>query len=151
MNIFKDKDLIEGLLENSGYAIVVADPDGKIEWVNDTFTEMCGYHRDEIKGKKPGKLLQGKLTDTEQIAKMSQAIRAEKSCSVEVINYRKNGQAYWVAIDIIPLRSRKGKLKHFLALEKEITARKTNELEKEKTIVELYSALLHCPPADHHE
>ncbi|MDL5053640.1 PAS domain-containing protein [Oscillatoria laete-virens NRMC-F 0139] len=149
MNIFKDQDLMEGLLEKSGYAVVVTTPEGKVEWVNDTFTTMCGYELGELQGQKPGKLLQGELSDPEMAAKMSRAIRAGKSCSVEIINYHKDGHAYWVAIDIVPLCNRKGKIKHFLALEKEVTDRKTIEMEKEKTIVELYSALLHKATPDH--
>ncbi|MDZ4743555.1 MAG: PAS domain S-box protein [Verrucomicrobiota bacterium] len=143
MNIFNDEELSVGLLEHSGYGIVVTDTQGKVEWVNDLFVSMCGYSIDEIIGKKPGALLQGPLTDSAVVKRMRKAIQEKNSCSVEILNYHKDGDAYWVAIDLIPLRDKAGKFKNFVALEKEITSRKIAELEKEKTIVELYSALLH--------
>lgn len=83
--------------------VVVTDPDGYVQWISEAFTEMCGYTIDELRGKKPGSVLQGPATDEDAVNTMSQAVHAREPVTVELINYHKNGDPYRVRIQIEPL------------------------------------------------
>jgi PAS domain-containing protein len=54
---------------------VMTDPDGLARWVNGSFSAMCGYDRAELQGRKPGRILQGKMTDQAAVARIRDAVR----------------------------------------------------------------------------
>lgn len=118
---------------------VITDPQGRVEWINAAFTAMCGYTLAEMKGRKPGHLLQGPDTDPEAVAELRSAVREHRSASVELVNYRKNGEPYAVWITINPLHDRTGRLIGFMAIERE-TSRLFRELRRlENEVADLYS------------
>jgi PAS domain S-box-containing protein/putative nucleotidyltransferase with HDIG domain len=104
-------------------AVIIADPEGRIEWVNDAFTRMTGYTLEEACGRKPGDLLQGPGTDSLTVANMGQQTRAGQGFNVEVLNYAKSGREYWLAIDCQPVRDGEGQLLGFVAIESDVTER----------------------------
>ena len=105
-------------------AVLITDTTGHTQWINDAFTRITGYTREEIIGRKPGSLLQGPASDPAVIARMSQAIRCGAPFTAELINYTRGGEAYWVEIEGQPLRDAQGELTGFMAIETDITARK---------------------------
>ena len=63
MQIKVQKDELKKLsliVEDSVNAVIVTDAEGKVEWVNKGFYNITGYSLEDIRGKKPGKILQGK-------------------------------------------------------------------------------------------
>lgn len=90
-------------LRDPSEAAVLTDDAGLVLWVDAAFTTMCGYTLDELRGRKPGSLLQGPLTDQRAVAALRQAICAGTSCREELINYHKDGHPYWVAISLSPI------------------------------------------------
>ncbi len=61
--------------EYTSDAIVVTDEKGLVLWVNKGFTTISGYELDEVIGKKPGDLLQGKGTNLSDIKRLSDAVK----------------------------------------------------------------------------
>jgi len=113
-----------GVLEESTTdGMVVTDREGKILWVNDQFTDLCGYDLTEVVGKKPGSFLQGQLTDREASTSMRRAVHGGYGCVEELINYHKNGDPYWVRISITPVLDDHGQTSKFIALEKKLEDR----------------------------
>lgn len=106
-----------------GEALVVADKDGLIEWVNDAFTQMCGFKLDELRGRKPGSMLQGTLTDRGTVQRIREAIRARRPVNEDLVNYTKDGQPYWVSISITPILDERCEPRRFVAVEREIAGR----------------------------
>jgi len=105
--------------------IIIADGEGKIEWVNPAFTRITGYVLEEVKGKKPGSFLRGPQTDGKVSSLMDGKLRAgEGFKDVEIINYTKDGRPYWISIEVQPIYDRKGKAVQFIAIESDITDRK---------------------------
>jgi len=51
-------------------AVVITDLDGRVTWVNASFTRITGYTMNEAVGKKPGKLLQGPETDPQTVERI---------------------------------------------------------------------------------
>lgn len=83
--------------------LVVTDAKGFIEWVNPAFTAMCGHELADLKGRKPGPLLQGPETDPTAITRLRTALHNRRTCGETLVNYHKNGTPYRVQIHITPL------------------------------------------------
>ncbi|MGM0481469.1 MAG: EAL domain-containing protein [Pseudomonadota bacterium] len=109
-------------------AVIITDKNGITEWVNDGFTRLTGYTPDDIYGHKPGQLLQGPATDPGTVATMRKALRKNKSFQVDVINYSRVGDAYWVRIYCNPMNNEDGSLQGFIAIQTNIDTQKKNEL-----------------------
>jgi len=105
-------------------AVVVTDARGRIEWVNQGFECISGYTLPEIRGQSPGRLLQSAQTDPQVLAQLKQALRDEAPFKGELLNRRKDGGHYWVALEIQPVRDGSGRLKGFISLQQDITERK---------------------------
>lgn len=105
-------------------AVILADSAGRIEWVNAGFTRITGYTFEEVKGKTPGRLLQGPGTDPKTVAFMRERISAGKGFQTEILNYGKDGRPYWLSIEVQPLRNERGEVEKFMAVEADITAQK---------------------------
>ncbi len=103
---------------NSSKLIVLADAQGRIEWVNECFIRSCGYTLDEARGQKPGKLLQGPASDGETIQRLRRAVTDVQECTCQIVNYRKDGSAYVAHISLSPLFEGQ-ELAGFLAVEED--------------------------------
>lgn len=84
-------------------SFVVTDPAGCIEWVNPAFTAMCGYTLDELRGRKPGTLLQGPGTDPAGVERIRTALRLRLPCRETLVNYHKDGSRYRADVRIAPI------------------------------------------------
>jgi len=105
--------------------VVIADGEGKIEWVNPAFTRITGYTSEEVRGKKPGSFLRGPQSDVDVSKMMGEKLSAgEGFKDVEIINYTKEGKPYWMSIEVQPIQDKKGKVVQFIAIETDITERK---------------------------
>jgi PAS domain S-box-containing protein len=104
--------------QRSPEAVVVGGPNGLVEWVNAEFTAMCGYSLDELRGKKLGPILQGPGTDRATATRMREAVQEKHACRETILNYHKDGTAYWVEIEITPVLDEAGAAMWFLARER---------------------------------
>jgi len=111
------------LEESNTEGMVVTDREGRIIWVNDAFTHMCGHELPDITGRKPGHFLQGPMTDPVASNSMRRAVKGGYGCIEELINYHKNGDPYWVRITITPVLDEQGQTSRFIALEKKLENR----------------------------
>ncbi|MES2731568.1 MAG: response regulator [Bacteroidota bacterium] len=120
-------------------AVIITDPQGRIDWINKGFTQFSEYTLEDVKGKKPGAVLQGKETDPATVTFMREALKMQRAFKVEIINYSKSGQLYWLDIEVQPFFDEHGKLINFLALQLNITERKLYEsaLKKAKEEAEM--------------
>jgi PAS domain S-box-containing protein len=103
---------------DAGFVITCAG--GFVQWVNPAFTEMCGYTLEELRGKKLGPILQGEKTDRTVAERMRQAVHERRPCHEKILNYHKNGSAYWVEIAITPITDEAGEPRWFVAREREM-------------------------------
>ncbi|WP_377810658.1 ATP-binding protein [Azospirillum sp. A29] len=100
-----DAAMLAAVVETSGAGIVVADatrPDHPIVYCNRAFLDMIGYEAGEVIGRN-GDFLQGRDTDPDTAAAIRAAMAAARPLSVDVLNYRKDGSAFWNALTLRPV------------------------------------------------
>lgn len=110
------------IAEHTDNAVLLADAEGRTEWINAGFTRLTGYTLEEILGKVPGQVLQGPGTNPDTIAYMRNQIQQKKGFQAEVLNYHKSGRHYWVSFEVQPLLNEAGEVAHYMAIENETTA-----------------------------
>ncbi|EAT12981.1 EAL domain-containing protein [Bermanella marisrubri] len=101
--------------------VIITDVKGNIEWINRALTKITGYTLAEMKGLKPGKLLQGPDTDPEVVQRISEGLRNKQHFKEVILNYTKSGDPHYVEIICNPLRSDNGNLSGFMALQRDVT------------------------------
>lgn len=111
--------------------VVITDRRGCTEWVNHAFTARTGYTLEDLRGRKPGAVLQGPDSDPETVRAIGQAIRDGRSIEAELINYTRDGEPYWVQVQITPVRDAAGEVERFVAIQSDSTEwrRAQQELE----------------------
>lgn len=114
----KTLSLVANETDNS---VLIADADGRIEYVNPGFTKLTGHEYKDVIGKKPGELLQGRHTDPETRKRIRENINAQKPFYDEILNYTKDGEAYWISLAINPVFDEAGKLQKFVSIQTNIT------------------------------
>lgn len=108
-------------------SVVITDADDRIEWVNESFVILTGYSLNEVKGLKPGRILQGPETDQATIKRITENLRKRESFTEEIINYSKSGRKYWLRLDISPVFDDKKQLNHFISIQTDISPQKEFE------------------------
>lgn len=101
-------------------AVVVATIDGRVEWVNPAFIALCGYTLEELRGRKPGHLLQGPETAPEPVQRIRESLRERRPCREKLVNYHKDGTRYRVDVFITPILDDEGSPLWFVARERRL-------------------------------
>ncbi|NGP75602.1 PAS domain S-box protein [Balneolaceae bacterium YR4-1] len=109
--------------------VIITDKHKKIDWVNKAYTTMTGYSFEESVGRNPSELLHGPETNLETKKLISEKLKKEVPFTEEVLNYRKNGEKYWINLNITPVLNDQGQLAQFIAIQEDVTERKNAELE----------------------
>ena len=107
------------------------EPGPRIVFVNEAFTRRTGYSRAEVLGRSP-RFLQGPKTDRAELHRVAGALKRWESVRVALINYAKDRSEFWIEIQIAPVANAAGWFTHWVAIERDITARKRNEAELER-------------------
>ena len=105
----KYQKLINSVAEDAKHAIVITDsepldePGPRILYVNEAYSKMTGYSSEESIGISP-RYLQGEETDPKALRKLREDLGKWEPCRAELINYKKNGEKFWVELDIVPVK-----------------------------------------------
>ena len=127
--------LMESVVTGANDAVLITKA-GQIEapfgpeiiYVNKSFEKMTGYKADEVVGKTP-RILQGPSSESEELKKLRTAIINEEAVEVELLNYSKSGEEYWVHISLNPIFEN-GMCTKFISIQRDITDRKLREIQK---------------------
>ncbi len=119
--------LFESVITNTTDAVLITSPevvvDGEVSiiYANPSFYRMTGFMEEEILGKRTS-ILTGPETDPDELQKLGNAIAEGKSCSIETVFYKKNGECYWGSLGIAPVRDETGLIKNYIAICRDITS-----------------------------
>jgi diguanylate cyclase (GGDEF)-like protein/PAS domain S-box-containing protein len=115
-------------LEAAAHAIVITDHEGKIVWLNQAFTTLTGYSKQEVLGTNPRLVSSGEQSET-YFAKLWSTISSGRVWQGELVNKRKDGTTYTEEMTITPVTQDVGNTghTHFVAIKQDVTKRKRLE------------------------
>lgn len=122
--------LAASMFTNAREGITITDPNGNILEVNEMFTKITGYERDEVIGKNPRILKSGMQTD-EFYANMWRSLVSEGQWSGEIWNRSKSGETFAETLDINAVRDSAGNVLQYVALFSDITQLKKHAQQLE--------------------
>ncbi|WP_423148913.1 PAS domain S-box protein [Rubrolithibacter danxiaensis] len=109
--------------------VIMADAEGIIEFVNQSYCNLTGYSPDEMKGGKLGHLLTGRKFSDSEDTHITAYLENNKPEPIEILEYKKNGQEIWFLAEVSAVRNEKGEIACYIAILIDITEKKKNEIE----------------------
>jgi len=119
--------LKERAMDAAPVGITISDPDREdnpLIYLNERFESLTGYS--DVIGANC-RFLQGEETDSETTGELREAIDQQRPVSVDILNYRKNGQKFWNRLDVAPVRDDDGTVTNYVGFQMDITERKIRE------------------------
>ena len=101
-------------------------PDNPIVHANPAFHALTGYGAEECFGRNC-RFMQGPATDRAAVARLRAAIAEARPIALELLNYRRDGTAFWNLLTVTPVRNAAGELIHFFATQSDVTSRRGTE------------------------
>ncbi|MBI2270501.1 MAG: response regulator [Bacteroidetes bacterium] len=126
-------DKLSWIASKTDNAIIIANPGGRIEWVNEGFTRLSHYTLEEVKGTYGEILRKGESTGLTPGNIQYETLQKDKtSVTYEAQNYTKEGTPYWIVSTLTPALNQNGEIERIIVIDSDITVRK--QMEKELVI-----------------
>ena len=119
-------ELKDRALSSTAEGITIADarlPDNPLIYANAGFERLTGYSVAEVIGRNC-RFLQGSGTDSEALEQLRTAIKQQRTVTVTLLNYRKDGSPFWNRLSITPVRDVAGAVTHFIGVQSDVTEEK---------------------------
>ncbi len=116
--------VLSQILDSCVNGITLSDPDKEdnpLVYANEAFELITGYSREEIMGHNC-RFLQGDDREQEGVEQIRQAMRENKSVTVTLRNYRKDGELFYNRFSIRPLLDRTGRVIYYLGVQYDVTS-----------------------------
>jgi PAS domain S-box-containing protein len=123
-------------------SFTITDPrreDDPLIWVNPAFTRLTQYSSAEVVGRNC-RLLQGAATDRAAVDRIVAALRAREPITEVLLNYRRDGSAFWNQVSISPVFDGSGQLVNFVGVQNDVTERVLVEQERRAALAEAEEA-----------
>ncbi|MBM4053505.1 MAG: PAS domain S-box protein [Planctomycetes bacterium] len=119
-------------IEQNPFAMILADTQGKIEYVNSGFSLLTGYSFEEAIGQNLFFFIPDK-TPLKSYAQVWNTVTSGIEWRGKLRNKKRNGKSYWFSVSISPVRSSEGTITHSVAVMEDITERKRLEIKLRKS------------------
>ncbi len=129
-------------VEASSQGIIIVDAlkdDLPILYANPAFTAITGWQADEVHGRHP-RFLHGLDTRQPGLTAIREAIAERREGMAVVRNFRKDGSAFWNELMVAPVADSKGRVTHYVGIQRDITARTEAEAERDTALAEVRAA-----------
>ncbi len=110
-------------VEQTPNMVIITNLDNEIEYVNECFTQVTGYSREDVFGQTPN-ILQSIYADQSKFNAVWGALSEGEKWSGELEERCKNGSEIIVWAQIAPVRQPNGKISHLVAIQQDITDQK---------------------------
>ena len=116
-------DALRLAMMHSTAPMVLSDPhlpDCPMIVVNPAFETVTGYSAAESVGRNC-RFLQGARTDPDAAPRIRTSLQAGQGCIEWIVNYRKDGTAFWNLLFISPVHDETGALRYFFGNQLDVT------------------------------
>ena len=113
-------------VEQSPVAVMITDPTGRIEYVNDAFAAMTGFAAIEVIGDNP-RIQRSLTTPGAVFDEMWRTIASGREWRGEICNRRKDGSLYWESMTVAPVHGVSGEIVNYIALKEDVSDRRAAE------------------------
>jgi diguanylate cyclase (GGDEF)-like protein/PAS domain S-box-containing protein len=107
--------------ERSSNAVLLADADRKVVWVNQAFVSSTGFTAQESVGQIFGVLLARGSADPAAFSQFQEAVSQGRGLKREITIRTTTGQARWALVDLQPLRDDAGDLSGWVLVATDLT------------------------------
>ncbi len=114
--------------EQSPASIIITNTAGRIEFVNNMFSKISGYSKEEIIGQPLQMLNLGNSTQPE-FDKIWDILNSGAEWKAEYETTRKDGLKFWESTLVSAIKDKDGNITHMLVIQEDITERKEYEME----------------------
>ena len=115
-----ERDLLACAVKTTVAGMVISDRERKVEWANKGFEQLSGYTLDEVKGRSLKDSLHGPNSNKNTVLSIKKALDSKKPISTEILNYTKDGRAYWNKLIITPI-IKNGQVFKYVGVQHDIT------------------------------
>ncbi|MFB6099583.1 MAG: PAS domain S-box protein, partial [Salinibacter sp.] len=124
-------------LEQIDEKVFITGRDGRIQYANEAFEEMTGYHEEEVLGKTPAVVQSGEH-DEAFYEELWDTILSGETFRAEFVNEKKDGTRYVEEECISPIVDEDGEVTHFVSSGRDISERKRRKrtLERQNDLFE---------------
>lgn len=110
------------MVEQAPIAISLTDPDARILYANPAFCRQTGYSLEDLLNQNH-RILASQQTPRTIYQELWQTVLQRHPWHGQLINRRRDGSLYLAEIDITPVVNERGELEHYLAMQRDISAR----------------------------
>ncbi len=128
--------VLSAALDAAANVVLITDSQGVIQWVNPAFTRVTGYTRAEVVGANP-RVLKSGVQSAEFYRELWNVLEKGEVWSGEITNRHKDGHLFTEEATITPVIDEYQRITHYIAVKQDITARKRDEKELERSRKEL--------------
>ncbi|MET0878716.1 MAG: EAL domain-containing protein [Tardiphaga sp.] len=116
--------LMSLVADKTDRAVIIADRDERIVYVNNAFVEEFGYSLDDTIGKIASQLLVGEYTDRETLDRLKAQIVHDGNAQEDLLAYDQAGNEIWMSTTVNVMRDRDGEIENIIILLADITQSK---------------------------
>src|SRR5690606_19947497 len=114
------------VFEAASEGIVILDPDYRVLAVNDAFSQVTGFSRDEVLGQPVLQLIQEPDVQ-QQYREIGEALRRHGQWSGELLERRKNGELYPQLLQVKAVNDDHGEASHIVCFVADLSLRRAAE------------------------
>jgi diguanylate cyclase (GGDEF)-like protein/PAS domain S-box-containing protein len=127
--------LLEASIGQVNDAVLVTDTDllngPKILFMNKAFLDKTGYQHEAMLGQSP-RMLHSETSRALINSKISASLLNGQPAHLEVMNYDRLGNGYWIELDIVGVKNDKGVCTHYVEVQRDITDKKRSAADIER-------------------
>ncbi|HYX06937.1 MAG TPA: PAS domain S-box protein, partial [Bacteroidales bacterium] len=122
----ENNKLSEAVLQ-SPVGVVIALPDGKVEFINPMYYQITGYSPEDIAPYRHSVFDLIPHLQPGKRAEIRNMINNVGRWQYETQSRKKNGELFWESISFSPVKDRNGRFSHYLMINEDITEKKITE------------------------